>query len=958
MRVPAAAPTYDALRRDLARVLPAARIVTEPLRRLAYGSDASFYRLVPQIVVTVEAEDELRAVLAACRAHRAPLTFRAAGTSLSGQAISDSVLVLLGDAWRGVRISQDGASVRLQPAVIGAAANRALAPYGRKIGPDPASIDAAMVGGIAANNASGMCCGTRHNSYHTLAGMRVMLADGAVLDTEDAASVAAFRRSHAELLLGLAQLARRVGRDAQLCERIRRKYRMKNTTGYGLNALVDFDDPIDILAHLMIGSEGTLGFISAITYRTVPEHPHQAAALLLFDSLRLACLAVSALAAQPVEAVELMDRAALASVEHKPGMPAALRSLGADGAALLVQTRAADGQTLRAQVAAVVAALAGIATATPIEFSSDAEVIAKFWKVRKGTFPSVGAMRASGSTVIIEDVAFPVAQLAQATADLQALLHAHGYREAIIFGHALEGNLHFVFTQDFATAAEVDRYARFMDEVAQLVVRKYDGSLKAEHGTGRNMAPFVELEWGRDGLLLMQEIKRLFDPDNLLNPGVILSDDERAHLRHLKPLPAADPLVDKCIECGFCEPKCPSAKLTFTPRQRIVALREIARLESAGIDVQAARREYAWLGVDTCAACGLCATACPVEIETGKLIKAIRGENAGSMARRIGAAVADHYGATTAAVRAGLAGADLLHAAIGTRAMSALTATARRASGGAIPRWTPHLPRAASFVPRPPGAGEPLVYFPSCAARNMGAARGDDAEPLPTVSDRLLRRAGYAPVYPQAMAELCCGQPFESKGLIEAADRKSAELVAALLQASDGGRLPVVFDTSPCAYRIKRHLAAQGQPLRVLDIVEALHDLVLPRLPLAADQAVVAVHPVCSLRKMGLEDKLLAVARACSAGAEVPAAIGCCGWAGALGFTTPELNAHALRDLRASLPAGCTLGVSTSRTCEIGLAEHSGLRYRSIVTLVDAAAERAARSQARPAVAGGELSID
>jgi D-lactate dehydrogenase len=948
-----AAPSYDALRHDLARVVPAARIVTAPLRRLAYGTDASFYRLVPQIVVTVDGEDELRAVLAACRAHRAPLTFRAAGTSLSGQAISDSVLVLLGDAWRDIEVAPDAATVRLQPAVIGAAANRALAPFGRKIGPDPASIDAAMISGIAANNASGMCCGTRQNSYHTLAGIRVMLADGSVLDTGDAASVAAFRQSHADLLLGLAQLAQRVRRDAPLAERIRHKYRMKNTTGYGLNALVDFADPIDILAHLMVGSEGTLGFISAITYRTVPEHPHKAAALLLFDSLRLACTAVTALASQPVEAVELMDRAALASVEHKPGMPAALRALGADGAALLVETRAADAATLQVQVAAIGASLAGIPTATPIDFSTDAEVIARYWKVRKGTFPSVGAMRATGSTVIIEDVAFPVARLAEATLDLQALLHAHGYREAIIFGHALEGNLHFVFTQDFGTEAEVERYARFMDAVAQLVVRKYDGALKAEHGTGRNMAPFVELEWGRDGLLLMQEIKRLFDPDNLLNPGVILTDDERAHLRHLKPLPPADPLIDKCIECGFCEPKCPSARLTFTPRQRIVAFREIARLESAGAEARAQRAEYAWLGVDTCAACGLCATACPVEIETGKLVKAIRGEQAGALAHRIGDVVANHYGTATAMVRAGLAGADLLHAALGTRAMRGLTGSARTLSGGSVPRWTPQLPRAASFTPRAPGEGEPLVYFPSCAARSMGAARGDDAEPLPTVTDRLLRRAGFSPIYPQRMAELCCGQPFESKGLMEAADRKSAELVAALHDASDGGRLPVVFDTSPCAYRIKRYLAEQQRTLKLLDIVEALHDLVLPRVTLAPSDAPVAVHPVCSVRKMGLEARLLEVARACSPRAMVPATVGCCGWAGALGFTTPELNAHALRDLKPALPQGCTEGVSTSRTCEIGLSEHSGLPYRSIVHLVDAAASRGSVSHAAAPVAPG-----
>ena len=479
----------------LSRILPARQVITDNLRRLAYGTDASFYRMIPEVIAIVESEEEVQAVLQAARSHGRPVTFRAAGTSLSGQAVTDSVLVLIGEGFATCQISPDAGAVRLGPGIIGGEVNYRLAPLGRKIGPDPASINACKIGGIAANNSSGMCCGTSQNSYKTMAGLRVILADGAVLDTEDEFSIAEFRQTHAALVDGLDKLGRETRSDAALAARIRHKYKIKNTTGFSLNALVDFEDPIAILSHLMIGSEGTLGFISRITYNTVVEEAHKASALVFFPDIETACQAVIRLKPQPVSAVELLDRPALRSVEDKAGLPPIMRTLGADAAALLIEVRSETALGLQQHIDRTLASIAGIATVEPAEFSTDPATCAMYWKVRKGTFPSVGAMRATGTTVIIEDVAFPIESLAAATLDLQALLRTHGYHEAIIFGHALEGNLHFVVTQDFSDPAEVNRYARFMDDICQLVVTKYDGSLKAEHGTGRNMAPFVELEW-------------------------------------------------------------------------------------------------------------------------------------------------------------------------------------------------------------------------------------------------------------------------------------------------------------------------------------------------------------------------------------------------------------------------------------------------------------------------------
>jgi len=681
--------------------------------------------------------------------------------------------------------------------------------------------------------------------------------------------------------------------------------------------------------------------LSEITYRTVPDHADKASALILFDDLETACRAVTVLKSEPVAAVELADRAALRSVEGKPGLPDSLQKVGPDGAALLVETRAPDPGALAAQVHAIEAALTGIHTYEPVRFSTDAQECMRYWNVRKGMFPSVGAMRKVGTTVIIEDVAFPVSRLAEATLDLQRLLAVHGYPDAIIFGHALEGNLHFVFTQDFNAASEVARYRAFMDALCKLVVGKYDGSLKAEHGTGRNVAPFVELEWGAEAYALMREIKRLFDPNGLLNPGVILNVDRDAHVKNLKPLPACDPIVDKCIECGFCEPKCPSRGLTLSPRQRIVGWREIARRERAGEDAAATatlRSLYDYHGIDTCAACGLCATACPVGIETGLLIKALRGRRTGPLAQRVADVVANHYAATTSGVRAGLAAADLLHGLVGTHVMQRSLDGIRRASGGRIPKWSSTLPRAVNFRPgkRPSATGAArIVYFPSCAARTMGAQRGDDTEPVPVAAERLFRKAGFDVIYPRALADLCCGQPFESKGLAAAAAMKSAELELALLEASDNGRWPIVFDTSPCAYRMQRYCHGR---IAVQDSIEFIHDTVLPRVAIAPGREPVVVHPVCSVRKMGTVDKLTAIAGHCSPEVVAVDDVLCCGFAGEKGFNRPELNEFALRRLKNAIPPGCTHGYSSSRTCEIGLSEQAGFPYRSIIHLVDACA--------------------
>lgn len=936
---------YELLKQQLASRIDSQRIITGEAERLAYGTDASFYRLIPQIVLRLKDLDEVIFTIQCCREHGIPFTFRAAGTSLSGQAVSDSVLIALTDDWRGHTILEEGAKIRLQPGVIGADANKYLLPFQRKIGPDPASINTCKIGGIAANNASGMCCGTAQNSYRTVDSMKIVLSDGTLVDTGDKASIERFKADKPEFIEGLKHLAETTKANSELAEKIAHKYRLKNTTGYALNALVDYSDPIEVLEHVMIGSEGTLGFIADITYNTVEEHKYKASTLLVFSDIETASKAVTTIATTPVAAVEMMDGRALRSVADKPGMPEFIQQLDLEATALLVEVHASCQHTLDNHTNAVMTALSEYTIVESVPFTLDPATVATLWGIRKGMFPAVGAVREVGTTVIIEDVAFPVENLAAGVRDLQQLFDKYHYDEAIIFGHALEGNLHFVFTQGFDSQEEIDRYGGFMDDVADLVAVKYQGSLKAEHGTGRNMAPYVELEWGQEGYALMQQIKALFDPEGLLNPGVIINDNPHSHIENLKPMPAADDIVNRCIECGFCEPVCPSRTLTLSPRQRIVLFRELQRRKAAGETVEATELEqvFEYQGIDTCAATGLCADRCPVGINTGDLIKKLR-EPKYRKFRPFAKWTAEHFTTTTAIARFGLKSGALATNILGQERVVKASEGIRKITKNAIPAWLPETPRGAKFD-SPERSNNTMtkdkkvVYLPSCASRNMSTqSNAFDQRSLGEVTLSLIEKAGVSLITPKSLSDQCCGMPYDSKGMTDIAKQKSEQLELALWEASERGKYPVLMDTSPCA---KRSIEQFTKPMTIVEPVKFVSDYLLSELTLSPINETVMLHVTCSSRRMGLESAMLSLAKACASNVIIPEHIQCCGWAGDKGFTTPELNEAAVAPLKAQVPQGCTRGFSNSITCEIGLSHHSEIPYQSILYLVDEVASPA-----------------
>ncbi len=989
---------------EIKKFVPSDRIYTDELRTLGWGTDASFYRQIPKVVVRSEGEEQMAKIIRACNQFHLPFTFRAAGTSLSGQSVSDSVLIVAGKHWERYEIGPDQETIRLQPGIVGARVNELLKPYGRVFPPDPASIGSAMVGGIVINNASGMNCGVHANSDRMMISARLILTDGTVVDTGDEKSKELFRKSHPEFIKKIEDLRDRVRADQELADRIRLKYSIKNVTGLNIRPLLAYDDPFDIMAHCMVGSEGTLAFLSEVTMKTLHDYPFKASAMVYFMTMKESCEAVVAMKKLKageedlkmsaenlmVKSAEMLDYKSLSSVDDPvylqyqkdvdagkiPGVePGDYHNL----TAILTETKAVTHEQLLEKIDKIKECLSQFSLYIPAEFTEDPAVYGKYWAIRSGIFPSVGGTRPVGTSCLIEDVAFHIEDLPEATVKLQKLIADHGYSDACIYGHAFEGNYHFILNQSFKSESEVKRYEEMMRAVARLVVEEYDGSLKAEHGTGRNMAPFVKYEWRDKAYEVMKELKAIFDPEGLLNQGVIFNDDPECFIKCLKPLPVLDfdfdkvpdggkylmdpslstaretieqvKRANKCIECGFCEVNCMSCGLTLSSRMRIAVQREIRELESTGADPERAarlRKQYKYYGDQTCATDGLCSTSCPMKINTGELTHLIRqmDMNNNKMGYKVGEFAANHMAGIKSGLRVVLDVAHLGHITLGPTLM---TSICRGMNKMGMPLWTTAMPKKhrqpkksdltqfiiEKSIPQPEEEHSPLkvVYFPSCINQTMGQSKRDGKiHDLVDEVIQLMAKAGYEVIFPEGMEKMCCGQIWESKGMLDIADRKSAELEEALWQASEQGKYPVLCAQSPCLHRMKKVM----KKMKLYEPAEFIMEYLVPRLDFHPIDRHIALHLTCSTRQMGVDKDMIALAKLCSTNVFLPEGVGCCGFAGDRGFTFPELNKYGLRKLRPQIEKNhIEVGYSNSRTCEIGLETNTGIPYMSIVYLVN-----------------------
>jgi D-lactate dehydrogenase len=454
------------------------------------------------------------------------------------------------------------------------------------------------------------------------------------------------------------------------------------------------------------------------------------------------------------------------------------------------------------------------------------------------------------------------------------------------------------------------------------------------------MAPYVAHEWGAEAYAIMQELKRLLDPQNLLNPGVIINPNPRAHVENLKTLPVVEAEVDPCIECGFCELSCPSRHLTLTPRQRIVLRREMIRLKESGGDpavLDTLVEDYQYAGIDTCAVDGLCASACPVGLNTGNFVKRLRMEGHSGQAQGAAHQVARHFGLVEDVLRNGVGLGHLAEKVIGPSALKNLSLGIDRLTAMNLPKWNAAvLHRSPKWNYAKPGEAE-VVYFPSCVSRAMGVPPLDEGAPsLIDVFLQVCHRAGIRVYLPEESHGSCCGMPFSSKGYSRAYSEMIHQTLEKMWHWSQSGLLPIVIDSSSCAYSLR----TSGEVLEGVDLdsVEFAQLYLLPRLQITPLDEKVILHPNCALRKLNLDKALKQVVDACAREVVIPENLGCCAFAGDRGLLFPELTTSATAPEAAEVLSESFDGYySSNLTCEMGMSLATKKSYRSFLYLVEKA---------------------
>lgn len=871
-------------------------------RSLVWSRDASHYRIQPEFTLRANSEVEIARLLASASETNTPVTFRSGGSSLSGQTLGRGVVVDTRTGF-GKVLKINDESVLVQPGVTLARLNGQLSKTKRKIGPDPASMIASTIGGAVSNNSSGMTCGVEFNSYATIKSAKIIFADGVFFNTADEDAEQKLAQLKPGLFAELSSIRDELRSQPAQAQRLKKLFSLKNTMGLSMNAFIDFDSVVDILLHLMVGAEGTLGFLAEVELGTIAVKEHRLASLLLFDSLSAANDSLVQIIRQKPAAIELMDETSLHSLNQEGMLPTEVQTkLGENTAAILVEFEDDEIKGVEAQ-AENFRELFG----ENVIFSGEGgETRNKLWSLRKGLYAVVAKARPKGTTAMLEDVVVPPEKLTVACDQLAELCDSFGYGRPVIFGHVRDGNIHFMISDDFSDPKRVKVFEKFTEEMVEIIL-SLGGNLKAEHGTGRAMAPFVVSQFGEYLFELMLRVKKAFDPEGILNPGVIFAASETEYVENLKEVATVSGVVDACVECGYCESSCPSAGLTLTPRERIVAFRELE--STKGSDRKALLKELHYQADQTCAVDGMCAVNCPVGINTGTFVKEIRAEKTAGFSKSIAGVIESNWGTTTNIARTGLKLASKLP----TLSKSVTKLAASIFPDGTIPQWDTHVQSNGFSRKKLINPEGEYLFLPSCMNEVFG-------EPQIIKLLELAKEKGIGIEVPKGIENFCCGTPFSSKGFKQATANRASKNQQILAGAENR---TVIIDGSSC------HQTMLGQSSGVIELTEFIVQQMLDKFEVSKYPKIV-VHPTCS-GESGANKAMLQIAEAIADEVVTPVDWKCCGFAGDRGLLVPELTANATKLEVAEIEKLDGVFVSNNQPCQIGLNGATDKNYTSII---------------------------
>src|SRR5215204_2342586 len=610
---------------------------TDDASRALWSTDASIYLRKPVGVVVARSDEDVKLALGAAREIGLSITPRGTGTSLAGQATAPGLALDVSEMRRALVIDLERRRCAVEPGLVQGELNAMVEPHGLVFGADTSTSDVATLGGMVGNNSAGMRSLVYGMTSDQVLGLRCVLASGETVDLGPLArNEARSRARHADALARLLRGAMEIGE--RYGDEIKRRFpqMIRRVSGYGLDALVD-SETLD-LTRLVCGSEGTLAVVTRAEFRLHPLPEARALASFEFDSLSAAARATGRFLRMNPSAIELLDDIAIGRARANPAYKDSTRFVQGDPKAVLVVEWSATEGELDERFAKLddLAGEVGALAATPLRTKAE---MGQTVRLRKSTLPLLlGTTDKEKPVAFVEDAAVPPDRLEEFVHRFEEIVDKNG-TWACFYGHASVGCLHVRPALDTSDPDGVSRMRRIAEEVADLVV-DCGGSISGEHGDGLSRSEFMEKMYGGEILRAFADVKRLFDPEGMMNPGVIVDPPPMDRQLRIGPgrkrLPIKSNLsfedqggfakaIELCNGSGFCRKRtggtmCPSYMVTLdeqdTTRARANMLRSVIEGTLPPEELTGRRMKEV---MDLCVGCKACKTECPSRVDVASM---------------------------------------------------------------------------------------------------------------------------------------------------------------------------------------------------------------------------------------------------------------------------------------------------------------------------------------------------